>query len=181
MSNASTFSSDRPVAFTQEELDWLSWLDHLTALDLSTTDASTDTAVSSDAAPGMPPAEQAICAVATARFNGCFFCASVHARIASHLSGRPEDLQRLLDLGAAADLGARWNVIVEATAALSATPSLFGPEHVRALRSIDYDDAAIADLVDCVASCSEANRLTLSLGEPKSAQRGRGGHPPAPR
>jgi len=169
MIDASTLASDSLAAFTQEELDWLSWLEHLAGEpDFAMPRAGEDFTAGCDAAAGLPPAEQALCAVTAARLNGCFFCASVHGRIASRLSGREADVQRLLDCGLAAELGPRWNAVVTATAALSVTPSLFGPEHVAGLRRVGLDDAAIAELIDCAASCNEANRLTLSLGEPKS-------------
>jgi len=169
MTDVHAYLPDRPVIFTQEELSWLSWLEHLAvAPGLSTAYAWTQAGLSRDATTDMPLSEQALCAAVTARFNGCFFCASVHARLASHLTGRPEDLQLLLDRGVDVDLGPRWNVLVAAAVALSATPSLFGPEHVRCLRGVGFDDAGIAELVDRVASCNEANRLTLSLGEPRA-------------
>ena len=76
---------------------------------------------------GLPRAERELAAAATSRFNGCIYCASVHARLAATYSKREADVQRLLDDGVGADLGERWNAIVAASAALTATPIAFGP------------------------------------------------------
>ena len=83
---------------------------------------------------GLPRAERELAAAATSRFNGCIYCASVHARHAATYSKREADVQRLLDDGVTADLGERWNAIVAASVALTATPIAFGPEHVERLR-----------------------------------------------
>lgn len=92
----------------------------------------------------------------------------MHARFASHFSQRTDDVQRLLDEGVQADLGARWNAIVQASVALSAAPSTFGTAHVDALRAQGLDDLAIADVVHGAAFFNWANRLMLSLGEPQA-------------
>ena len=91
---------------------------------------------------GLPRAERELAAAATSRSNGCIYCASVHARHAATYSKREADVQRLLDDGVTADLGERWNAIVAASVALTATPITFGPEQwtacvVRARRSGD--------------------------------------------
>ncbi len=116
---------------------------------------------------GLPRAERELAAAAASRFNVCIYCASVHARFASHFSHRGVDVQRLLDEGVGADLEARWNAIVAAAVALSATPPAFGPEQVRALRAQGLDDAAIVDVINGAAFFNWANRLMLSLGEPE--------------
>ena len=108
-------------------------------------------------------------AAATSRFNGCLYCASVHARHAATYSKREDDVQRLLDAGVSADLGERWNAIVAASVALTATPSAFGPEHVDRLRRAGLDDLAISDVIHAAAFFNWANRLMLSLGEPAAA------------
>jgi alkylhydroperoxidase domain protein len=116
---------------------------------------------------GLPRAERELSAAAASRFNGCIFCASVHARFASQFSKRREDVQRLLDEGVGADLDERWNAIVAASVALSATPVAFGPEHVARLRKVGLDDFAITDVIASAAFFNWANRLMLSLGEPE--------------
>jgi len=119
---------------------------------------------------GLPRAERELAATATSRLNGCVFCASVHSRFAAHHSGRPDDVQRLLDEGVDADLGERWNAIVAAAVALTRTPSALTVDHVRRLRDAGLDDLAIADVVHGAAFFNWANRLMLSLGDPVAPQ-----------
>lgn len=108
--------NQEPTAFTQAQLEWLPWLpplpeDELTdrhcaglvdaarakspyfrllARDPDTLGARTrsdkDIFYNPDA--GLPRAERELSATATSRFNGCIYCASVHARFASHFSHR---------------------------------------------------------------------------------------------
>lgn len=183
-----------PVAFTQAELDWLPWvapLDEaaltprhhaglvdasraksayfrLLARDPDTLGARTrtdkDIFYNSDAGP--PRAERELAAAAASRHNGCIYCASVHARFASHFSHRTDDVQRLLDQGVGAELGPRWNAIVDASVALTDTPPRLGTGHVTALRAQGLDAQAAADLVHAAAFFNWANRLMLTLGEP---------------
>ena len=115
---------------------------------------------------GLPRGERELAAAATSRFNGCIYCASVHARHSATYSKRADDVQRLLDEGVAADLGERWNAIIAACVALSATPAAFASEHVERLRRAGLDDLAIADVIHAAAFFNWANRLMLSLGEP---------------
>ena len=93
----------------------------------------------------------------------------MHARFAATYSKREEDVQQLLDDGVGADLGERWNAIVAAAVALSATPIAFGSAHVERLRRAGLDDLAIADVIQAAAFFNWANRLMLSLGEPAAA------------
>ena len=115
---------------------------------------------------GLPRAERELAAAAASRTNGCLFCASVHSRFASRLSGRTEDVQRLLDEGIDAAQDDRWTAVVEAAVALTVTPSRFGQAHVDALRAAGFDDQAIVDVIQSAAFFNWANRLMLSLGEP---------------
>src|ERR1700754_3027664 len=147
-----------PVVFTQEELGWLPWLEPLPETELTgrhfagLVDRSrakseyfrllvrdpevleartkTDKDIFYNTADGLPRAERELAAAATSRYNGCIYCASVHARFASTYSKRVDDVDRLLDKGVGTDLDARWNAIVAASVALTSTPITFGPEHV---------------------------------------------------
>ena len=183
-----------PTAFTRDMLDWLPWLEppaagalterqraslvdpgraasayfRLLSLDPDVLEARTrtdkDIFYNTDA--GLPRAERELAAAAASRLNGCIYCASVHARFAASHSKREADVQRLLDEGVGADLGERWNAVVAAATALSATPPAFGPEHVVRLRAAGFDDLAIVDVINGAAFFNWANRLMLSLGEP---------------
>ncbi len=183
-----------PTAFTQAELGWLPWLEPLPADELTDrhwaglVDRSraksayfmllardpdilgartrTDKDIFYNPTAGLPRAERELSAAATSRYNGCIYCASVHARFASQFSKRNDDLDRLLAAGVEVDLGPRWNAIVAASVALSATPITFGAEHVATLRAVGLDDLAIADVIHGAAFFNWANRLMLSLGVP---------------
>ncbi|SCX65656.1 alkylhydroperoxidase domain protein [Variovorax sp. EL159] len=184
-----------PTAFTQAQLEWLPWLPPLPEAELTErhyaglVDAArakspyfrllardpdilgartrTDKDIFYNPEAGLPRAERELSAAAASRYNGCIYCASVHARFASHFSHRTEAVQRLLDEGVGAELGERWNAIVAASVALSSTPSTFGAEHIERLRTQGLDDLAIVDVIYGAAFFNWANRLMLSLGEPQ--------------
>ena len=183
-----------PTVFTRALLDWLSWLDPLAEESLTERQMAglvdavrakssyfrllardpdalrartlTDKDIFYNPEAGLPRGERELAAAATSRFNGCIYCASVHARHSATYSKRADDVQRLLDEGVAADLGERWNAIIAACIALSATPVAFTSEHVERLRRAGLDDLAIADVIHAAAFFNWANRLMLSLGEP---------------
>ena len=183
-----------PVVFTQDELGWVSWIDPLHEAELTErhfaglVDRSrskseyfrllvrdpevleartkTDKDIFYNVADGLPRAERELAAAATSRYNGCIYCASVHARFATTYSKRRDDVQRLLDEGVGADLGERWNAVVKASVALAATPIAFGPDNVDELRRAGLDDAEIVDVINGASFFNWANRLMLSLGEP---------------
>jgi len=189
--------ANRPNAFTQAEIGWTPWLQPIDEADLTErhwaglVDASrakspyfmllvrdpdilqartkTDKDIFYNVSAGLPRAERELAATAASRANGCIFCASVHSRFASHHSKRADDVQRLLDLGLQADLGDRWNAIVEASAALTATPPQFGADEIGKLREEGLNDLEIADVIHAAAFFNWANRLMLSLGEPTAA------------
>ncbi|NQX26646.1 alkylhydroperoxidase domain protein [Microbacteriaceae bacterium VKM Ac-2854] len=125
---------------------------------------------------GLPFWERELAAAAASRVNGCVFCASVHAKNASKLSGRDADVQRMLDEGVSAAIDPRWDAVVEAARALTVTPSEFGPAHVAALTAAGLDDLDIADAIAGAAFFNWANRLMLSLGEPTVPPRARAAH-----
>ena len=186
-----------PVVFTREQLDWLPWLEPMAEQDLTArhvtalVDAArakspyfrllvrdpevleartrTDKDIFYNPDAGLPRAERELAAAATSRFNGCIYCASVHARFAATYSKRAEDVDRLLADGVGADLDARWNAIVAASVALTSTPIAFGPDHVDALRRVGLDDASIVDVINAASFFNWANRLMLSLGEPAAS------------
>lgn len=187
-----------PTAFTQDQLAWLAWLEPLAVEDLTERHIEglvdpartkspyfrllardpeilgartrTDKDIFYNADGGLPRAERELAAATVSRVNGCIYCASVHARFASTYSKRKDDVQRLLDQGVGADLDPRWNAIVAAAAALTATPSRFGTQHVEALRAAGLEDHEIFDVILSAAFFNWANRLMLSLGEPAYAQ-----------
>ncbi len=192
-----TAVTNPPVAFTQEKIGWTAWLKplseaefterHYEALvdkaraqssyfallvrdpDILEARTKTDNDIFYNTKDGLPRAERELAATAASRLNGCILCASVHSRFASQYSKREDDVQKLLDEGVSADLGERWNAIVAASVALSATPPAFGPDHVKALRNAGLSDEEISDVIHGAAFFNWANRLMLSIGEPTPA------------
>jgi alkylhydroperoxidase domain protein len=193
-------NESQPVAFTQAELGWLPWIEPLSESELTErhwaglVDRSraksdyfrllvrdpevleartkTDKDIFYNTADGLPRAERELAAAATSRYNGCIYCASVHARFATAHSKRGEDVQRLLDQGIGADLDARWNAVVRASVALASTPITFGPDNIEELRRAGLDNAEIVDVINSAAFFNWANRLMLSLGEPTTRNPG---------
>lgn len=185
-----------PVAFTQAELGWLPWLepadeatlterqyeglvdrsraksDYFRLLardpDILRARTLTDKDIFYNASDGLPRAERELAAAATSRFNGCIFCASVHARFATHHSKRHDDVQRLLDEGVDAAQDAPWRAVIDAAVALAATPPRLAASHLDALRTAGFDEQAVSDVVHSAAFFNWANRLMLSLGEPET-------------
>lgn len=186
-----------PVSFTQDHIGWTAWLPPLAEAELSDRHyealvdkaraksgyfallvrdpdilearTKTDNDIFYNTKDGLPRAERELAATAASRLNGCILCASVHSRFASQYSKRTEDVQKLLDEGISADLGERWNAIVSASVALSATPPSFGTDHIRRLREAGLADEEISDVIHGAAFFNWANRLMLSLGEPTPA------------
>ena len=187
-------SNSEPTAFTQKELGWLPWLEPLAESDFTDRHRAalvdpariksayfrllardpeileartrTDKDIFYNVADGLPRAERELAAAAASRVNGCIYCASVHARFATTYSKRGEDVQRLLDEGIGVRLDPRWDTVVAATAALTATPPTFDGTHIAALRAAGLDDAEIVDVINAASFFNWANRLMLSLGEP---------------
>ena len=190
-------NENEPVVFTQAELGWLPWLEPFPEAELTERHfaglvdkaraksdyfrllvrdpevlearTKTDKDIFYNTTDGLPRAERELAAAATSRYNGCIYCASVHSRFATTYSKRRDDVQRLLDEGVGADLGARWNAVVKASVALASTPVAFGEEHIAELRRVGLDDAEIVDVINSAAFFNWANRLMLSLGEPTKA------------
>src|SRR6202162_2122682 len=179
-------SRDQPVTFTQEELGWLPWLDPLPEAEFTERHwaglversraksayfrllvrdpeilearTKTDKDIFYNVADGLPRAAGELAPASPSRYNGCIYCASVHARFATVYSRRGDDVQRLLDQGAGTDLGERWNAIVRASVALASTPIAFGQSHIDELRSAGLDDAEIVDVINGAAFFNWANR-----------------------
>ena len=186
---------DTPNVFTQAQLGWEAWLEPLPLEELTERHyeglvdkgranspyfrllvrdpdilgarTRTDNDIFYNEKGGLPRAQRELSATSASRTNGCLFCASVHARFASHHSKRPQDVQRLLDDGTAAPQDdPQWRATINASVALTETPIAFTAENVRELRSAGLDDLAIADVIHGAAFFNWANRLMLSLGEP---------------
>lgn len=186
---------DTPNVFSQEQLGWEPWLEplpvdelterHFAGLvdkgranspyfrllvrdpDILGARTRTDNDIFYNEKGGLTRAQRELSAASASRTNGCLFCASVHARFASHHSKRPDDVQRLLDEGPESRQDdPQWRATIDASVALTKTPGEFSSENVRHLREAGLDDLAIADVIHGAAFFNWANRLMLSLGEP---------------
>lgn len=184
-----------PEEFTQEILGWVSWLEPVAEADLTEEQyeamiqrgrakqeyfrllahdpavllhrTRADFDIFFNKAAGLPRADREIAAAAASRLNGCVYCASVHARFASHHAKRTDDVQRLLDDGVSARTDARWDAIVDATVELTRTPSAFDESTVDALAEAGLGDDEVYDVILSGGFFNWANRLMLTLGEPE--------------
>jgi alkylhydroperoxidase domain protein/CMD domain protein len=186
----------RPTAFTVEQLEWTPWIQPIDLADADEVQAqalegtrgnspyfrllardakvllertATDRGIFYTHG-GAPRADRELSAAAASRLNGCIYCASVHARLASQLSKRVDDVDRLLDRGVddipGLGLGDRWTAVVDFAVALSATPPRATAAHVERLRALGLAELEILDVAQAASFFAWANRLMLSLGEP---------------
>ena len=190
--------SDAPNVFTRAMLEWSPWIDPVPEAELTDKQRAglvdparakspyfrllardpdalgartrTDKDIFYNVSEGLPRADRELAAAAASRLNGCIYCASVHARFAATYSKREADVDRLLAEGVGADLGERWNAVVAASVALTATPPRFGDAEIARLRAVGLDDLEIADVIHAASFFNWANRLMLSLGEPVLAE-----------
>lgn len=183
-----------PTRFTQDTLDWVPWVEPLAIEEVTEqhyealvqrsrvknpyfrllardpdilrerTKADLDIFLNTDA--GLPRAERELAATAASRVNGCVYCASVHSAFTTQQSGRHDDVQRILDEGVSARIDQRWDAIVDASAALTQTPSAFGTAELAALEAAGLDDLEVLDTILAASFFNWANRLMLSIGEP---------------
>jgi alkylhydroperoxidase domain protein len=189
-----------PNAFTQAELGWEAWLEplpldelterHYAGLvdkgranspyfrllvrdpDILGARTRTDNDIFFNEKGGLPRAQRELSAASASRTNGCIFCASVHSRFATHHSKRHDDVQRLLDDGTSAPQeDPQWRAVIDASVAITRTPSEFSADNIKQLREAGLDDLAIVDAIHGAAFFNWANRLMLSLGEPIPAKK----------
>ena len=186
--------SDEPQVFTRAQLDWEPWIEPVPETELTDRQRAglvdparaksayfrllardpdalgartrTDKDIFYNVSAGLPRSERELAAAAVSRLNGCIYCASVHARFAATYSKRDADIDRMLAEGVGTALDERWDAIVAASVALTATPPRFGAAEIERLRAVGLDDLAIADVIYASSFFNWANRLMLSLGEP---------------
>ena len=199
-------STTSPTGFTLDLLTWSPWLERATDTDLpeerlqAVRDAI-GTAPNSDysnvlandlealrtralvhrhvytSSEPEPTAWRELGATTASRINGCVFCASVHARMWAQASGNRELAQSFLEDGIDAELPSPEREIVDAAALLTTDPESLTAEHLEPLRTLGFDDFAILDVLNYAAFFANANRLMLTLGEPRFARAPREGRP----
>jgi len=106
-------------------------------------------------------------ATTASRINGCVFCASVHARMYGHAARKRDVAQRFLDDGLVAELPAAERAVVDLSAKVTTDPESLTGEDFEALRTLGFDDLGILDVINYAAFFANANRLMLTLGEPR--------------
>ncbi len=192
---AATAPLIRSNGFTNESLDWQSWLNPVQiteadALQLEVLDESHAQARSSDyyltlvhqplmlrhrsaaynaimyAPGGAPRAERELGAMVVSVTNGCVYCTSVHAQRYAQLARRFDTVQQVFDNPATAGSTERERAICRFAQAITLRPELLTTQGIQALRAVAMDDAAIIDLLHATAIFGWANRLMHNLGQP---------------
>ena len=193
--------ADRPIrirGFTNESLQWLSWLrpvdvaqatpEQLAVLDESHPQARTSayylTLVHQPrmlqhrslaynaimyASGGLPRAERELGAMVVSVTNGCVYCTSVHAQRYAQLARRTDTVEQVFTDPSRAGSTPRERAIARFAQALTLDPSGLGSADLADLRSLGMGDEDLIDLTHAVAIFGWANRLMHNLGEPTAA------------
>ena len=97
----------------------------------------------------------------------CVFCASVHARMYANFSKKRDVVQRFLDDALEADLPPVERAVVDLSAKVTTDPESLTAADLAPLRELGFDDLTILDVINYAAFFANANRLMLTLGEPR--------------
>ena len=193
---------DNPIirrnGFTNETLDWQSWLTPLdpaqaSALQMEVLDQSHAQARTSAyyltlahqplmlrhrseaynaimyAPGGLPRAERELGAMVVSVTNGCVFCTSVHAQRFAQLARRSDTVEQVFDDPANAGTTDRERAIARFAQAVTLRPASLDDADIAPLRALGMGDAEIIDLLHAVAIFGWSNRLMQNLGEPVGA------------
>ncbi len=114
-----------------------------------------------------PTAWRELGAATASRINGCVFCASVHARMYANAAKNRELAGRFLDDGIDADLPPLVRAVVDLSAKVTTDPESLSAEDLEPLRDLGFDDLGILDVINYASFFANANRLMLTLGEPR--------------
>jgi uncharacterized peroxidase-related enzyme len=82
-------------------------------------------------------------------------------------SKRRDVILRFLDEGVDADLPVVERAVVDASVKLTTDPESLTSADLQPLRDLGFDDLAILDTLNYAAFFANANRLMLTLGEPR--------------
>lgn len=189
-------TAETPETFTLDFLDWSPWLERAVETDISPEQrervmSAIGKAPNSDyivvlandfeawqaralvhrhvytSEDPVPTAWRELGATTTSRINGCVFCASVHARIFANLSKQRELTRRFLDEGPDTTLPAIERAVVDLSTRVTIDPESLTREDLEPLRTLGFDDPGILDIINYAAFFANANRLMLTLGEPR--------------
>jgi uncharacterized peroxidase-related enzyme len=114
---------------------------------------------------GASRADRELATVATSRYNGCVYCASVHSRLHAQLTKDATLIQRLLDEGVEAEQPEHERVIIDYAVKLARDPASLTKADLAPLRAAGFSDAEILDVNNAAAVFAWANRLMQTLGE----------------
>jgi uncharacterized peroxidase-related enzyme len=181
--------------FTNEVLDWKSWLDVLvidkaTEEQLAVLKESHPKATTSDyyltlvhqpeilkqrsiafnaimyAPGGLSRAERELGATVVSRINGCVYCASVHAQRFEQLGKRNDAIEQVFEDPYLITTNTRDKAISDFSIQLTLEPQNVNANSIQALTDVGMSMGEVLDLMHSVAIFAWANRLMLNLGEP---------------
>jgi uncharacterized peroxidase-related enzyme len=185
----------RRNGYTDESLDWRSWLEPLklesaSPLQLEVLDESHAQSRSSPyyltlahqplmlrhrsaaynaimyAPGGLPRAERELGAMVVSVTNGCVYCTSVHAQRFEQLARRSDTVEQVFDDPRTAGIDERERAIAQFAIAITERPHALAAKDIEPLRELGMSDEEIIDLLHAVAIFGWANRLMQNLGEP---------------
>ena len=188
----------RRNGFTDETLEWRSWLEPLrladaTPLQLEVLDESHPQSRTSAyyltlthqplmlrhrsaaynaimyAPGGLPRAERELGAMVVSVTNGCVYCTSVHAQRFEQLARRSDTVEQVFDDPAMAGTNERERAIAEFAIAVTQRATALAADDIEPLRRVGMSDEEVIDLLHAVAIFGWANRLMQNLGEPAGA------------
>jgi len=188
----------RRNGFTDETLEWRSWLEPLRIADASPLQLEVldESHAQSRTSPyyltlahqplmlrhrsaaynaimyapgGLPRAERELGAMVVSVTNGCVYCTSVHAQRFEQLAKRSDTVEQVFDDPKKAGTNERERAIARFAIAVTERPQALGAADIAALRAVGMGDEEIIDLLHAVAIFGWANRLMQNLGEPVGA------------
>lgn len=191
----------RRNGFTNESLDWQSWLSPVdlaqaSALQQAVLDESHPQARTSQyyrtlvhqplmlrhrseaynaimyGPGGLPRAERELGAMVVSVTNGCVYCTSVHAKRFEQLAKRHDTVEQVFDDPASAGSSDRECAIARFAQAVTLRPHSLTGADITPLRDLGLGVEDIIDLLHAVAIFGWANRLMQNLGEPTAGQPG---------
>jgi uncharacterized peroxidase-related enzyme len=181
--------------FTNETLEWRSWLQPLQVQDatpeqLAVLDESHAQARTSDyyltlvhqprmlqhrstaynaimyAQGGLARAERELGALVVSVTNGCVYCTSVHAQRYAQLARRTDTVEQVFTDPATAGSTERERAIAHFAQAVTQRPDSLSADDMAPLQALGMRDEEIIDLLHATAIFGWANRLMHNLGEP---------------
>jgi len=115
---------------------------------------------------GLPRAERELAAMVVSVTNGCVYCTSVHAQRFAQLAKRSDTVEQVFDDPASAGTNERERAIARFAIAVTERPHALGGDDIAPLRALGMAEEEIIDLLHAVAIFGWANRLMQNLGEP---------------